>query len=154
MPITVLLANGATMTVETIFPAGSVGYLQKEFFVSDRNTCLSHEHIDNSIRRQEEILQEIRRDNANHREKMSALVAEICTQLKTIQEIKTTQVDNMRRREDFAQACEEKREEIWVEINGLKQRQGKKDGSMLILAAVCTSVGSAAAWLITWLQKH
>ena len=81
-------------------------------------------------------------------------MAEICTQLKTIREIKITQVENMRRREDFAKGCEEKRDDIWLEIGRIKSRQDKKDGSMVILAAVCTSVGGAVAWLMSWLQKQ
>jgi hypothetical protein len=128
--------------------------LNKEENMPPPHTCPSHEHIASSINRQETILEEFRKENSIHKEDMSRTLATICAQLETIREIKTTQIENMRRREDFAKGCEEKRTDLWTEINRIKSRQNQKDGTMVIIAGVCTSIGAAVTWLITWLQKH
>jgi septal ring factor EnvC (AmiA/AmiB activator) len=122
--------------------------------MTEKNYCPSHEYHAHSIQRQEEILEQFRKENAAHKERISRILAEICAHVSTIKEVKTTQVDNMQRREDFAKGCEDKRAEMWTEIQQIKSRQDKKDGTLVIVAGVCTSVGAAVTWLLTWLQKH
>lgn len=157
--------------------------------IEEMDHCPSHEYIHNAVKRQEEILDEFRKENTEHNLHIASAVAEICTELKTIREIKTTQIDNMRRREDFSAACEGNRKELWEHINNLgiaqnghsfrllsveakaeaiklsndvmkvavdsvKTRQDKKDGSLIILVSLATTIGAAAASLLSWLQGH
>ncbi|KJR97279.1 MAG: hypothetical protein VR65_25455 [Desulfobulbaceae bacterium BRH_c16a] len=116
--------------------------------------CGSHERIDESISRQERILDEIKRENTSHLVEITRSLAEICEQLKSVAEIRATLGEHNRRRDDDTRSCEDKRTDIWIEMNRIKARQDKKDGSMVLVASFCTGVGAAVAWLLTWLQKH
>ncbi len=83
--------------------------------------CSSHIHIDESLKRQEKILEDFRKENSEHKEAMARIVGEVCSKIDVIKEIKTTQEGNMRRREDFANQCELRRSEFWISINQMKQ---------------------------------
>lgn len=131
-------------------PIWNIGMNDKELKMDGLKVCQSHEHIDNSIKRQEAILEAIRTENAAFKERMAAMMAEVCTQLKTINEIKITQVDNMRRREDFAKGCEEKRDEIWTELSRIKNREAKNNGAIAVLSA---TIGALVSGFFMWLVR-
>lgn len=85
---------------------------------------------------------------------ITKVVAEICEQLKAVNEVRGTLGEHNRRRDDDIRSCEEKRDDMYQAINTIKDRQNKKDGAMVLVASVCTGIGAATAWLLTWLQKH
>jgi hypothetical protein len=144
-----------TATAETTYPAGSVGFLRKELMMEKSSEkCLDHIHVIKSGERQEAILEAFRNENAAFKEKISAMMAEICTQLKAIGEIKSTQVDNMRRREDFTRTCEEKRTELWEEITKIKEDQSEKKGMWIGISFICGLLGASSSWIVAWFQKH
>ena len=116
--------------------------------------CASHEYIDQSIKRQEGILEGFRRENVEHQLKMAEILSQMTEQLKGIGKIDSTLVEHNRRREDDKGTCEDHRADMWKHINAVEARQNKKDGTMVVVASVCTGIGAAVAWLLTWLQKN
>jgi hypothetical protein len=140
-----------TVTAEDIYPAGTAG---RKKGIAMAGKCESHERLDAAIKRQEEILEDFRKENAEHREYIAKVLGKIVEQVKTINEIKNTQLDNMRRRDLFTQSCEAKRADIFKKLNALEQRQNKKDGALIIIASICTGVGAGVSMLINWMQKQ
>jgi len=122
--------------------------------MDDHLVCPSHEHVDNSIKRQEDILDQIRVENHSHQLQITRVLTEITEQLKSIHEVKTTLVEHSRLRDEARAACERNRVAMWTDINNIKTRQDKKDGSMVLVASVCTGIGASVAWLLTWLQRN
>lgn len=122
--------------------------------MEQRSTCGSHEYIDQSIKRQELILEQFRQSNQTHQLEMTKILSEISAELKAVGEIRGKQDEHNRRWNDDKVTCEEHRGEMWDAINNLKLRQNKKDGTMVVVASVSTSIGAAIAWLISWLQKN
>ena len=122
--------------------------------MSDHLVCPSHERVDASIQRQEEILDQIRIENHSHQLQITRGLAEITEQLKSIHEIRTTLTEHSRLRDEGRTSCERNRADMWTHINAIKTRQDKKDGSMILVASVCTGLGASVAWLLTWLQKN
>lgn len=100
------------------------------------------------------MLEQIKAESTRHLVEITKVVAEICEQLKAVNEVRGTLGEHNRRRDDDIRSCEEKRDDMYQAINTIKDRQNKKDGAMVLVASVCTGIGAATAWLLTWLQKH
>ena len=146
---------------------------------SPARVCSTHEHVVKSLERQESILEEFRKENSLFKEKIAEFVGDICAQLKVINEIKVTQIDNMRRREDFSRNCEMERASLHVKINKSKEEVIAKidkdvkevddkvviltsrldilNGGLRVAVVISSGVGSVVgaivAGVIIWLVK-
>ena len=116
--------------------------------------CSSHEALDKAIRRQEDILEAIRKNAAEHQLYMAKTMAEFATKIHTLSEIKVTLREHNQRREDDGRNCEEKRAEIWVSMNSLKTRMDRRDGVTAIVAGVCKAIGATIAIMVNLFIRH
>lgn len=89
--------------------------------------CVSHIFIEESVKRYEETLKELRQDNAKHQLLVAHTLAEIGEQLKTVDKIEVTLNDHNRRRDDDKGTCEEHRADLRADIQGVEQRQSGKN---------------------------
>jgi VanZ family protein len=116
--------------------------------------CPSHDSFDKAIRRQEEILEAIRKNATEHQLYMAKTMGEFSTKIHTLAEIKSTLREHNQRREDDTRGCEDKRAEIWVGMNALKTRMDRRDGVTAIVAGVCTAIGATIAIMVNLFIKH
>ena len=115
--------------------------------------CQNHKSLEDSVIRQEAILERFRSDNAEHRLHMAAQLSELCTKLSQIVEVKETLRVHNQRWDDDNKTCEVHRSGLWTAINLTNSRLDKRDGVTAIVAAIASSIGAAIGCVITLLLK-
>jgi hypothetical protein len=116
--------------------------------------CPSHEALEAASKRQEGILEQIRKENAEHRLHMVTALTELSERMQALSEIKATIRQHNERRDDDTRGCEEKRTEIWLALNDMKSRMDKRDGTALLVGTICTTLGGFIGWLVTVIFKN
>jgi len=104
--------------------------------------CLSHRHIEESLARQEHILNEFRKDNAKNALVMSGFMSEMTTYVKDLAYLKE-------KRETASQDCEDKRAELWTVIKAITSRLDKNYKTIAVVASIASSLGAFVSWAIT-----
>ena len=119
----------------------------------DLARCGSHERIADTVKRVEDYLDRERKDNQEFRLYMTKALSAIGVKLQEITDIKATQVTNIAKREQAAVDCEDHREKLWEEINGIKERHSEEKGFIAGIAIVGGVVGASLDLLIRWVIK-
>jgi hypothetical protein len=119
----------------------------------DLARCGSHERISDTVKRVEEYLESERQSNQEFRLYMTKALSAIESKLQEITDIKSTQLTNIKRREQQTIDCEGHRGELWKEINQLKTKMSEGKGFALGVAAFGGMIGSAIMLILNWISK-
>ena len=116
--------------------------------------CPSHKSLEDAIRRQEVILEDLRKDNAEHRLHMATAIGKLCERVDQLVEVKDTLRSHNQRRDDDNRLCDKQRSELWVAVNATNSRLDRRDGATAIIASVCSAIGAAIGALVAIILKH
>jgi hypothetical protein len=115
--------------------------------------CGNHKALEDSIVRQEAILEKFRSDNAEHRLHMVGQIGELSVKLDQLVEVKDTLRLHNQRWDDDNKTCELHRSGLWTAINLTNSRLDKRDGITAIVAAVFSGVGVVVGYIVTLLIR-
>lgn len=147
----------------------------EQFDGIDRRTCGSHEHIEKTMSRLEEVLSTFTNSSTEFRFEMTKTMAEISSSLKDISEIKITLASHDNRRDSDRNTCDNNRAEIFreiqkiktelsnslqttknrqdEEISKIKTRQDRKDGLMVVIGGVSALISSGLTAIIMYFKN-
>lgn len=147
----------------------------EQFNGVDRRICGSHEHMEKTMSRLEEVISIFTTSTTEFRLEMTRTMAEISSSLKDISEIKITLASHDNRRDSDRNICDGNRAEIFREIQKIKTelnsfllstkskqdeeiakiktRQDRKDGLMVVIGGVSALISSGLTAIIMYFKN-